>query len=150
MQESFSLEDVINVMIELEVCGNEHYLFLAGQTTDESMRKLFLSLANAEKNHKIKYEHFKKDILFFEHETVSYEYQNYIISLLKRTIQFLTASIKQNSIEEGVQVAIQLEKDTILFLVELKSMVGQKFSTEMEQIILEEQEHLKLLNQYIV
>ena len=148
MQEIFSIEDVINVMIELETCGNEHYLSLSKQTQSEELKNLFLNLANAEQKHKLRYENFKKEILNFEHENVSDDYEAYMLSLLKQTIRFLNETRNQINVEEGFLLAIQLEKDTILFLMELKSMIGQQFNADMEQIISEERGHLKLLYQY--
>ena len=148
MQEIFSIEDVINVMIELETCGNEHYLSLSKQTQSEELKNLFLNLANAEQKHKLRYENFKKEILNFEHENVSDDYEAYMLSLLKQTIRFLNETRNQINVEEGFLLAIQLEKDTILFLMELKSMIGQQFDADMEQIISEERGHLKLLYQY--
>lgn len=148
MQEIFSIEDVINVMIELETCGNEHYLSLSKQTQSEELKNLFLNLANAEQKHKLRYEKFKKEILNFEHENVSDDYEAYMLSLLKQTIRFLNETRNQINVEEGFLLAIQLEKDTILFLMELKSMIGQQFNADMEQIISEERGHLKLLYQY--
>ena len=148
MQEIFSVEDVINVMIELETRGNEHYLSLSKQTQIETLKKLFMNLANAEQKHKLRYENFKKEILNFEHENVSDDYEAYMLSLLKQTIRFLNETRNQINVEEGFLLAIQLEKDTILFLMELKSMIGQQFNADMEQIISEERGHLKLLYQY--
>ena len=148
MQEIFSIEDVINVMIELETCGNEHYLSLSKQTQSEELKNLFLNLANAEQKHKLRYENFKKEILNFEHENVSDDYVAYMHTLLKQTIRFLNETRNQINVEEGFLLAIQLEKDTILFLMELKSMIGQQFDADMEQIISEERGHLKLLYQY--
>ena len=148
MQEIFSVEDVINVMIELETRGNEHYLSLSKQTQSEELKNLFLNLANAEQKHKLRYENFKKEILNFEHEDLSDDYEAYILSLLKQTIRFLNETRTQMNVDEGFRIAIQLEKDTILFLMELKSMIGQQFNADMEQIISEERGHLKLLYQY--
>ena len=148
MQEIFSVEDVINVMIELETRGNEHYLSLSKQTQIETLKKLFMNLANAEQKHKLRYENLKKEILNFEHEDLSDDYEAYILSLLKQTIRFLNETRTQMNVDEGFRIAIQLEKDTILFLMELKSMIGQQFNADMEQIISEERGHLKLLYQY--
>ena len=148
MQEIFSVEDVINVMIELETRGNEHYLSLSKQTQIETLKKLFMNLANAEQKHKLRYENLKKEILNFEHEDLSDDYEAYILSLLKQTIRFLNETRTQMNVDEGFRIAIQLEKDTILFLMELKSMIGQQFDADMEQIISEERGHLKLLYQY--
>ena len=148
MQEIFSVEDVINVIIELETRGNEHYLSLSKQTQIETLKKLFMNLANAEQKHKLRYENLKKEILNFEHEDLSDDYEAYILSLLKQTIRFLNETRTQMNVDEGFRIAIQLEKDTILFLMELKSMIGQQFDADMEQIISEERGHLKLLYQY--
>ena len=148
MQEIFSVEDVINVMIELETRGNEHYLSLSKQTKNDDLKNLFLNLANAEQKHKLRYENLKKEVLNFEHEDLSDDYEAYILSLLKQTIRFLNETKIQMNVDEGFRIAIQLEKDTILFLMELKSMIGQQFDADMEQIISEERGHLKLLYQY--
>ena len=48
MQEIFSIEDVINVMIELETSGNEHYQSLSKQTQNVELKNLFLNLAKAQ------------------------------------------------------------------------------------------------------
>lgn len=148
MSELFSLEDIFNVMIELEALGNIHYSNMKDMTDNAKLKVLFEQLAKAELAHKELYKKFKKEIINFKHEKVDEEYKEYIAVLLRQTVQFLDESRSVSDFEKGFNISIQLEKDTILFLNEIRSVVESTYYGAIDQVIEQEKSHLKSLYEY--
>lgn len=148
MSELFSLEDIFNVMIELEAMGNVHYSKMKDMTSNAKLKVLFEQLAVAELSHKEIYETFKSNVINFNQEKVNQEYQEYMDVLLKQTIRFLHESSNISDFETGFEIAVRLEKDTILFLNELRSIVDASFYEALDHVISQEQSHLKALYQF--
>lgn len=145
MQELFSLEDVFNVMIELEILGNTHYLEMEKLTNDYQLKELFSGLATQEMAHKELYTRYKNLHISFQSNELNVEYKEYMDALLKSTIGFLKGNPKINSFEQGYEIAIQLEKDTILFLGEIKGIIDPTYYTAIDEVLNQERNHLKAL-----
>lgn len=145
MQELFSLEDVFNVMIELETLGNKHYLEMEKQTKDYQLKELFSGLAKQEMAHKELYTKYKDMHISFETNQLTLEYKDYMDALLKGTIRFLKGSQEINDVEHGFEIAIHLEKDTILFLGEIKGIIGPTYYEAIDEVLSQERNHLKAL-----
>lgn len=148
MSEMFSLEDIFNVMIELESLGNVHYNKMSELTQNAKLKVLFEQLAKAELAHKELYQKFKVDMINFSHEKVNDEYQEYMDALLSQTVRFLDQSREIKDFEKGFDVSVQLEKDTILFLNEIRSIVDANFYEVIDKVIVQEQSHLKALYKF--
>lgn len=148
MSDLFSLEDIFNVMIELETLGNLHYSKMKDMTKNAKLKVLFEQLAKAELAHKDVYVKFKSEIIHFRHEKVTEEYEAYINALLNQTIQFFDESHAISEFEKGYSISIQLEKDTILFLTEIRSIVEPIYYETIDKIIVQEQSHLIALYEY--
>lgn len=148
MSEMFSLEDIFNVMIELESLGNVHYNKMSELTQNAKLKVLFEQLAKAELAHKELYQKFKVDMINFSHEKVNDEYQEYMDALLSQTVRFLDQSREIKDFEKGFDVSVQLEKDTILFLNEIRSIVDAGFYEVIDKVIVQEQSHLKALYKF--
>ncbi|MBN2222076.1 MAG: hypothetical protein JW708_07655 [Vallitaleaceae bacterium] len=148
MQEIFSLEDVLNVMISLEKNGSEHYLKMEENSKDLVAKALFSKLAKQEQIHQEIYSKMKEQSITFVHSEMEKEYQEYLNSLLEETIRFLQAPLVSFSAETGFEVAIQLEKDTLLLLAELKHIMKGQVTKEIDDIMDQERGHLKALYQY--
>lgn len=148
MSELFSLEDIFNVMIELEALGNIHYSNMKDMTDNAKLKVLFEQLAKAELAHKELYKKFKKEIISFKHEKVDEEYKEYIAVLLRQTVQFLDESRSVSDFEKGFNISIQLEKDTILFLNEIRSVLESTYYGAIDKVIEQEKSHLKSLYEY--
>lgn len=148
MSEMFSLEDIFNVMIELESLGNVHYNKMSELTQNAKLKVLFEQLAKAELAHKELYQKFKVDMINFSHEKVNDEYQEYMDALLSQTVRFLNQSRDIKDFEKGFDVSVQLEKDTILFLNEIRSIVDAGFYEVIDKVIVQEQSHLKALYKF--
>jgi len=145
MQELIALEDIFNVMIQLETLGNKHYNEMVDLTDDLKLKALFNKLAEQEIEHKLLYTKYKDNAVNLEQNHLTESYQAYMTSLLKATIKFLDENKGKMSYEKGFEVAIQLEKDTILFLHEVKSILDDQYNNEIDLIIDQEKRHLQYL-----
>lgn len=149
MQELFSLEDIFNVMIELESLGYEHYIKMETMTKDLKLKALFANLANQEKAHKALYTKYKSESITFDNNKVNDEYTQYMDALLGSTVAFLSRSGEIKDFDHGFDIAVTLEKDTIMFLNEIKSLIGESYSESIDQIIDQEKNHLVALYAYL-
>lgn len=148
MREVFALEDIFNVMIELETLGNIHYVQMQEMTDDLQLKSLFALLATQEIAHKELYTTYKNKNITFERNIVNEEYEAYMDAMLKGTVRFLEESKEIKSFEHGFEVAINLEKDTILFLTELRRIVTPEYYEAIDNVTDQERNHLKALYEY--
>ncbi|BEP29240.1 hypothetical protein [Helicovermis profundi] len=148
MREVFALEDIFNVMIELETLGNIHYDNMKGLTDVLSLKVLFESLAKQEFAHKKLYEKYKKEIISFNSDKVDDEYRAYMDVLLEQTVKFLSESREVTNFQNGFDISIQLEKDTILFLNEIRLLIDSSYYESIDRIISQEKGHLRALFEY--
>jgi rubrerythrin len=145
VKEIFGLEDIFNVMIQLESLGNSHYNKMANMTDDDKLKKLFESLAKQELAHKELYTRYKNESISFVQEKVNDEYKEYIEVLLSGTINFINQLEEVDDYKRGFDIAINLEKDTIIFLIEVKNLLAESYHADIEKIIDQERGHLKAL-----
>jgi len=148
MREVFTLEDIFNIMIELETLGHKHYLEMKDMTDDYKLKELFDLLATQETAHKELYTKYKNMNIAFEESKADDEYKAYMDSLLKGTVRFLEASKEINDFEYGFDIAINLEKDTILLLTELRRIIDTSYHEAIDNITDQERNHLKALYNY--
>jgi len=149
MRETFSLEDIFNIMIELETLGNKHYMEMQTMTTDLKLKELFGQLAQQEVAHKELYTKYKNLNITFEATNADEEYVSYMDALLAGTVKFLNASREIKNFDHGFDIAINLEKDTILFLSELKRIIEPSYHESIDTILDQERSHLKFLYNYL-
>ena len=148
MSELFAIEDIFNIMIELESLGYMHYSQMKELTNNAKLKMLFDRLSKAELEHMKLYKEFKTDIVLFKHEKVDDEYRDYMDALLKQTVRFLEESRNITDFDKGFSISVQLEKDTILFLNEIRRIVEPKYYDAIDHVIIQEQNHLKALYEF--
>lgn len=142
MSEIFTIEDIFNIMIKLETVGSSHYSKMKELTDNYKLKELFDKLSKAEQSHKVIYENLKKEVIVFNHESIDSEYSDYINALLNQTINFLQKITKIKDFDAGYEIAVSLEKDTILFLRELSNIIDSQYIDKINIIIEEEKRHL--------
>ncbi|MCK8060501.1 MULTISPECIES: ferritin family protein [unclassified Fusibacter] len=152
MKETFVLEDLLNMMIELETFGNENYQRLALNTTNSSLKEYFTTLAEMELKHKHIFEGFKEEAVTYPGSELDEDYTDYLKSILKNAVRFM--KINRNSehmddFEAAFDLAVTLEKDAILFLIEIRTLIPSDHHHIIDRLIAEERSHLKYLYNYI-
>ena len=92
---------------------------------------------------------YKNANIKFEANKADSEYQAYMNALLKGTVRFLDNSREIKDFKHGFEIAVNLEKDTILFLSELKQVIDDYYLDAIDNILNQERNHLKSLYAYI-
>ncbi len=145
MQESFRMEDLCQVLIELEKRGSAHYLHLASLADTSTLKNLFETLSKEEQHHEVLYASLKKEWVHHETSEIDEGYVSYVKALLDTTFHTLAHVQKVSDLKEGIHLALMLEKDTIMLLNELKQILGQAESQKIEWIIEEEKKHIQTI-----
>jgi len=149
----FKVREFINTAIKDEETGLAFYTTLADVTDNEQITQKLKSIAKEEVDHKKRFQEMLKEIgEFHSNEHYEGEYENYV-SILFEEKKFPTpeeAKKKARAAEstaEALDIAKTLEKDTILFLSEMKNFIPDDYTDYIDEIINEEQKHLLDLNQ---
>ncbi|HJO95292.1 MAG TPA: ferritin family protein [Victivallales bacterium] len=149
MSETFILEDLFNILITLEHVGHTVYNDLAERSDDKKIKIIFEDLAHSEKDHEILYSEMKEKYITYESENFDDEYLDYISNLLDSTFTLKENILSsQKSDKEILNLALQLEKETIMFLREIKLILKENDSA-INSIIEEEKRHVVKINSMI-
>lgn len=139
-----SLVELLSIALNIEAEGYTFYTNLAAAQTEESSKKLFQNLAQQEREHQ---EIFKKLIGEVSQQSssvdswVSEEVAGYLKSYANMSIFPTMAKMKQMNPKEGLHLAVEVEKDSIIFYSELLPYAGEEKET-IKKVISEEKRHL--------
>ena len=148
----FRATDIVEMAMELEKSGEIFYDAVAKKATSPDVRTLFEELAEQEKYH---YAAFSKmtGTIWDQSVVAGDEWDQYLM-YLQATIQsaFFEGSDKALSLAEGVtdekealQMALDFEKETMLFFHDLHDKVPEADKSMVERIIDEEKTHVHRL-----
>lgn len=144
MRETFVLEDLFNAVITLEQLGYAVYTNLAERPNEENFSAIFKKLARAEKKHESLYSKMKKDHINFNSTDLDSEYYDYIRNLLDSNFALRGNILSEIKTEkDALEIALQLENETILFLKQIKLIIKNK---AIDDIIDEEKKHIVEVN----
>jgi rubrerythrin len=142
MRESFVLEDILNALIALEEHGNDLYLDLEKRADSLEARNLFADLAAQERRHREIYRGYKNRLALGT--AIDDEYQDYLAELLRSSMHLEQFDRQATSYDQALAMGIRLEKETLLFLGELKTILSEK-TEEIDELLKEEKKHLQRL-----
>lgn len=148
MSEVFQISDLLNSLIELEKTGHSFYDQAAKITSDAKAADLFRYLAGEEEKHEKLYmdlaEKFRDEAP--GGEPLDEEYNAYLQTLLSRQFHFNDADLQ--SLEAAFRFAVSLEKDTLLYVGEVRTILEDRHTELFKIIQKEERKHLKLLTDF--
>lgn len=139
-----NLTELLSIALRIEAEGYTFYSNIADRQTSENAKRLFLDLAQQERQHQ---EIFKKLIGDISQNDspmdnwVSEEVAGYLKSYAGMLIFPTVERMKQVSFEEALNLAVEVEKDSIIFYSELLPYAGNERET-IKKIISEEKRHL--------
>jgi len=139
-----NLSELLSIALNIEAEGYAFYTNLASAQTDEQSKQLFQNLAQQEREHQ---EIFKKLINEFSQPDsskdnwVSEEVAGYLKSYANMSIFPTMTKMKQMSSTEALKLAVEVEKDSIIFYSELLPYAGNERET-IKKVISEEKRHL--------
>lgn len=147
----FTGRELIEIAIGIEGNGETFYNSLAGSTKNPEAKGTYTYLADQEKEHAAIFQ--KMLGLVGEYkppETSTEQYNLYLKALIDSLIftddkTTLEMAQKVNDDAEAIQIAVQAEKDSILFYTEVRELVRPPDRKVVKKIIDEERSHLRQL-----
>lgn len=156
MKDRFNALEVMEMAKDIEKRGKKFYLKHAEATENRDLRQLFRKLAQDEQDH---YEKFvalteelrqgSDDADYLYEEDVS-AYFNYLVEYSVFPKDDSEESIAAlHDVKKALKLAIQAEKDSILFYREMCEYNEGQTIEAVNQLIEEEKDHLRALGKYI-
>lgn len=148
MSETFHAGDLLDSLIELEKTGHAFYGEAAEKTRDEKAAELFRFLACEEAKHEKLYTdlaaEFRKTAP--SEGPIGADYEAYLKALVTRNFRFGPADF--DSLEAALRFAMSLEKDTLIYVGEIRNILGNQKAELFDTIRNEERKHLRMLTEY--
>jgi len=148
----FSAAEVYDMAIQTEQSGKAFYEAAAGAAKERSVKDLMVWLGEQEAQHEAAFRALKEESSKRPPaETYAGERSEYVQALLEsRVLPGAEAGVqavgKMASDLEAVDFALRFEKDTILFMYEMREVVPEDERARIEVLIREEKNHVRRLN----
>ena len=153
MSNEFSIQEVIEIVIEIEKNGAAFYGALAKSEDIDRLRELYIYLSREERQHIIRFQEILASVGGYQVSEAYYatQYMGYMKALadervFKSDVSATEAADGAKSPREAVDIAIGFEKESILFLKELSELIAESDTEVIQKLLDEEREHLKRLS----
>jgi len=150
---SFSGSELINIAIGIERRGIAFYEVMARSTKNAVAGDVFQYLADMERHHVQIFQGMLGEADKYQlAETYAGEYTAYLQALVDSAVftdDVVTSEMatRAESDIEALELAINAEKDSILFYYEMKDIMPQRAQSTVNKIIAEEKAHLRQLSE---
>ena len=159
MAYDFNAEEMIDLAIRIEENGGRFYRKAAERQSNQQNRAMLEKLASMEDHHKLTFENMKTLLTEAEKIPTVFDPQGESAQYLEAMADshggegsptVADSLTGEESMTEIIDIAIRLEKESILFYLGLKDMVPPKYGQKkLDQIIREERKHVIQLNAYL-
>ena len=153
MSISFSGSELINIAIDIEKRGIAFYDIMAKSTDNAAARDAFKYLADMERGQIRIFEAMQEEVDKYQFSgTQAEEHGAYLKALVDSAVftdEFVTSEMSTRAVSdiEAVELAINAEKDSILFYYEMKDIMPRPAQLTVDKIITEEKSHLRHLSE---
>ena len=148
----FSAREIIDMAIKIERNGENYYRQATVKVTDPSLQSLLLFLADEEHEHARWFEAFKQRIKDSAEDRKLAEISGTMLQSVVGNQRFSLddADLAElDSTDKLIGIAIEFEKDSILFYEMLQSFIEDSETLrQLNEIIAEENRHIEMLNDY--
>jgi rubrerythrin len=145
----FKANEIITAAEEIETRGETFYQRLVDSSMDEGAKEVFAFLRDEESKHRAIFHAMGERLAPVELPAWAEEeeFLNYINAMIEDHALFRLADAagKEMTREEGIRMAMQFEKDTMLFFAEMRELVPDSEKDVVKKCIDEERSHLKRL-----
>jgi len=147
----FAGSEILEIGIQIERNGKDFYETLSAQAKDTKSKDLFNFLAAEETKHIAKFQDILAQVEKYEPQGLDAdEYYAYMNALASESVftqkdkgRELAKKVKNS--KEAIGIGITAEKDSIVFYEGMKKAVPQNEHKVIDEVIAEEQGHLKKL-----
>jgi rubrerythrin len=150
---TFSGNELINIAIGIERRGIAFYDVMTKSTDNAAARDVFQYLADMEREHIQIFQGMLAEADKYQiPETYTGEYASYLQALVDSAVfsdDMVTSEMatQADSDIQALELAIDAEKDSILFYYEMKEIMPQRAQATVNKIITEEKSHLRQLSE---
>ncbi|MDD5617622.1 MAG: ferritin family protein [Candidatus Omnitrophica bacterium] len=149
----FTTSEIVEIGIRIEENGRDFYKTLLSKTENKKAKEIFKFLAEEEKRHITTFQGILDKLDKYE-STDSYpgEYLSYLTTLAgeyvftKKDVGVKIAKDAKGD-KEAIDLGIGFEKDSIVFYEGIKNIVSADRHKVIEELILQEEGHLKRLSE---
>ena len=155
MDSQVTIESLLSMAEQIEHYGAEFYREAAGRAGSPETRNELQKLAEMEMEHEQFFSNMKSKYAKYKIDSVVQDSDNkiglYIKAISDGKIFNFSTALKQHitgneTLKDILNIAIELEKDSIVFFTGLASLISEKsFNEVLNQIIREEISHLAIL-----
>ena len=155
MSITFNASEVFEMAEEMERNGAKFYKKAAENASNEQTKKMLLTMANMENKHLITFQKMREELCDKEKEPTVFDPDNQSVLYLQAMADAHgyegkispTKELSGNeTIKEIIEIALNAEKESVVFYFGLKSMVPVNAGRDkIEAIILEELSHITTL-----
>jgi rubrerythrin len=149
----YSLDEIMEMAVQTEVLGQQFYTGMAEKfKKDNGLVKLFTELAIKEKQHEKTFKGIRDSVAKSGAEPVQWdEVSNYMRAFVES--EFFLGKGKSlpsldhiRTMNDAVKFAIGFEKETLLYFIELRTIVKEKEA--IDEVINEEKSHIRWLDTF--
>jgi rubrerythrin len=153
MSDRFSIQEIVEIAIEVEKNGVTFYQALAESASAVRLRDLFAYLAGEERKHITRFEEILESVGGYQISEAYYatQYMGYMKALADERVFRSDVSVAEiadraRTPREAIDVAIGFEKESILFLHEMGELVSGTDGKTIQKLLDEERDHLTRLS----
>jgi len=153
----FNADEIFEMALEIERNGEKFYRKAANLISDEDARQTFLELADMEGDHIKTFSEMREELSNKELEPTIFDPDNQAAMYLQAMADGHVFDLKMDpsqqlrdveTVENIVKLAIEAEKNSIIFYLGMKELVPARLGKDkVEAIIKEEMGHIAVLNQ---
>ena len=138
--------DAVAAAIEIERQGHAFYTSVLEKAENPKDKEFFAFMANEEKRHQELFTDMLKRVggLRLPVENTDQEYLDYLTTMLYHHLVF-EPGLERRIIETPLHTAMQLEKDSLLFFIEMEDLLPDSEKQQARALADEERRHMKLL-----
>ncbi len=152
MAKTFSIEEIIEMAVKIEENGVTFYKTLAEVSKNKSAKEIFGYLGGEEKDHAATFRSIYKEITqrnfvkaFSDEEANAYLHLLVESRMFKNQKEAEEIARRMKSEEEAIELALNIEKDTLLFYYELIDGVEREEKEIVKRLIEQEKTHIRRL-----
>jgi len=153
MSDQISIQEIIETAIEIEKNGVTFYHALAESSSTAHVRELFSHLASEEKRHITRFQEILESAGGYQISEAYYatQYMGYMKALadehvFRSDISITEVADSAKSPIEAVNIAIAFEKESIIFLHEVRELMSDAGEESIQKLLDEERKHLMQLS----
>jgi rubrerythrin len=156
---TFNADEIFEIAEQIERSGVKFYRKAADNASDKKTKQMLLDMAEMEAGHLTTFEHMRRHLVRREKEGTVFDPGNEASLYLQTMAKAHGSEGKKSpteeltgteSIEEIFKIALNAEKDSVIYYFGLRSFVPPKAGRDrVEAIIAEEIEHVTTLNKML-